>query len=80
MVLTVPRTSFFSICLGQARGRGMAYVVRAMSAGAATGTFAAEEDTRREAVELAKSLREDGFWVIIIGPDGKPLDETKEDA
>jgi hypothetical protein len=30
-------------------------------------------------VELAKSLREEGLWVIITGPDGKPLDETKED-
>jgi hypothetical protein len=29
--------------------------------------------------ELAKSLREDGLWVIILGPNGKPLDETKED-
>jgi hypothetical protein len=57
----------------------MAYVVRAINVGGVTGTFTAEKNTRREAVELAKSLREDGFWVIIIGPDGKPLDGTKED-
>jgi hypothetical protein len=63
----------------QAGGWGMVYVVRAINVDGVTGTFTAEKNTRREAVELAKSLREHGLWVIIIGPDGKPLDETKED-
>jgi hypothetical protein len=57
----------------------MVYVVRAVNVDGVTGTFTAEKNTRREAVELAKSLREEGLWVIITGPDGKPLDETKED-
>jgi hypothetical protein len=42
--------------------------------------FTVEKNTLREAKESAKSLRERGFWVIIIGPDGKTLDdETQED-
>jgi hypothetical protein len=53
------------------------YVVRAIHVDGVTGTFTAEKNTRREAVELAKSLREEGLWVIIIGPDGKPVDETE---
>jgi hypothetical protein len=55
----------------------MVYVVRAVNVDGVTGTFTAEKNTRREAVELAKSLREQGLWVIITGPDGEPLDETK---
>ena len=43
---------------------GMVYVVRAINVDGVTGTFTAEKNTR--------------VWVIIIGPDGKPLDETKE--
>jgi hypothetical protein len=57
----------------------MVYVVRAVNVDGVTGTFTAEKNTRREAVELAKSLREQGLWVIITGPDNEPLDETKED-
>ena len=58
----------------------MAYVVRAIHADGVTGTFTVEKNTLREAKESAKSLRERGFWVIIIGPDGKTLDdETQED-
>jgi hypothetical protein len=57
----------------------MAYVVRAVNVDGVTGTFTAEKNTRREALELAKSLRERGFWVIIKGPDGKTLDETEEE-
>jgi hypothetical protein len=60
--------------------RGMAYVVRAINVGGVTGTFTVEKNTLREAKESAKSLRERGFWVIIIGPDGRTLDdETQED-
>ena len=55
------------------------YVVRAIHVDGITETFTAEKNTRREAVELGKSLREQGLCVIIFGPDGKPLDETKED-
>jgi hypothetical protein len=59
---------------------GMAYVVRAVHVDGVTGTFTAEKNTRREAVELAKSLRDQGLWVIIIGPDGKTIeDETKDE-
>jgi hypothetical protein len=57
----------------------MAYVVRAINVDGVTGTFTAEKDTRREALELAKSLRKNGLWVIITGPDGKPIDETKDE-
>jgi hypothetical protein len=44
------------------------------------GTFTFEKNTLREAKESAESLRELGLWVIIIGPDGKTLDnETKDE-
>jgi hypothetical protein len=57
----------------------MAYVVRAIQPDGVTRTFTVEKDTLREAKETAKSLREQGLWVIIIGPDGKTLNETKDD-
>ena len=55
----------------------LVYVVRAIHVDGVTGTFTAEKNTRREALELAKSLREQGLCVIIFGPDGKPVDETE---
>jgi hypothetical protein len=57
----------------------MVYVVRAIHLDWVTGTYTVEKNTLREAKKSAKSLREQGLWVIIIGPDGKPLDKTKED-
>jgi hypothetical protein len=54
----------------------MAYLVRAVNVDGITGTFTAEKDTRREALELAKSLRGRGLWVIVTDPDGKTVDET----
>ena len=56
----------------------MSYVVRAIHVDGVTGAFTAEKNTRREALELAKSLRERGLWVIITGPDGKTVDETED--
>jgi hypothetical protein len=44
-----------------------------------TGTFTAKKDTQREALELAESLRERRLWVIIFGPDGKPIDEKEDE-
>jgi hypothetical protein len=60
----------------QAGNDRMVYIVRAIHVNGVTGTFTAAKDTRREALELAKSLREGGLWVIITGPDGKTVDET----
>jgi hypothetical protein len=57
----------------------MGYVVRAIHVDGVRGTFKAEKDTRREALELAKSLRESGLWVIVTGPDGKTVDETEDE-
>jgi hypothetical protein len=57
----------------------MAYVIRAINVDGVTGTFTAEKNTRREALRLAKTLREEGFWVIITGPDGKTVDETENE-
>jgi hypothetical protein len=57
----------------------MAYVVRAINADGVTGTFTAEKDARREALDLAKTLREEGFWVIVTGPDGETVDETEDE-
>jgi hypothetical protein len=55
---------------------GMVYVVRAINVDGVIGTFTIDKNTLREAKESAKSLREQGLWVIITGPDGKPVDET----
>jgi hypothetical protein len=57
----------------------MVYVVRAIHVNGVTGTFTAEKNTRREALELAKSLRAIGLLVIITGPDGKTVDETEDE-
>jgi hypothetical protein len=55
----------------------MAYLVRAIHVDGVTGTITAKMNTRRSALELAKSLREQGLLVIITGPDGKTVDETR---
>ena len=55
----------------------MAYVVRAINTDGVTGTFTAKMNTRRSALELAKSLRAEGLWVIITGPDGKTVDQSR---
>jgi hypothetical protein len=57
----------------------MAYVVRAINVNGVTGTFRAEKNTRREALRLAKTLREEGFLVIVTGRDGKTVDETEDE-
>jgi hypothetical protein len=56
----------------------MVYVVRAINTDGVTGTFTAEKETRSEALRLAKSLREQGFWVIVTGPDGETVEETDQ--
>jgi hypothetical protein len=50
----------------------MAYVVRAINVDGVTGTFRAEKNTRREALELAKALREEGLLVIALRPMDHP--------
>jgi hypothetical protein len=55
----------------------MVYVVRAINVDGVIETFTIDKNTLREAKESAKSLREQGSWVIITGPDGKPVDETE---
>jgi hypothetical protein len=57
----------------------MAYVVRAIHPDGVRLAVRVERSTLREAKESAKSLREEGMWAIIVGPDGKIIDETKED-
>jgi hypothetical protein len=63
----------------QAGDAGMPYKVRAIYPDGVTGTVKAETNTLSEAKDTAKRLREEGLWVIIIGPDGKTIDETKKD-
>jgi hypothetical protein len=70
-----PQTSFFVCANG---GRKMAYVVRAIHRDGVTLAFTIEKQTLREAKESAKALRDQGLWVLIYGPDGKTVDETKE--
>ena len=55
----------------------MGYLVRAIHVDGVTGSFRAEKDTRSEALKLAKTLREEGFWVIVTGPDGETIEGTE---
>jgi len=58
----------------------MVYLVRAVGVDGVTGKYTVEKNTLREAEQSAKSLRQEGLWVIIIGPDGKIVsDEAKDD-
>jgi hypothetical protein len=80
MDLTTAVDARFSYVPGAQSGNvGMVYVVRAINVDGVTGTFTIEKDTLREAKESAESLRAQGLWVIIIGPNGETVDETKED-
>jgi len=56
----------------------MGYVVRALLTERG-GTFTAEFETRQEATKSAKELREQGFQVTVIGPDGAPINETEDE-
>jgi hypothetical protein len=56
----------------------MAYLVRAIHVDGVTGTITAKMNTRRSALELAKSLRDEGLWVIVTAdPDSKEVDDTE---
>ena len=57
----------------------MAYKVRAIKVDGETATFTVEKNSLSEAMESAKRLKKRGLRVIIIGPDGKTIDEPKED-
>jgi hypothetical protein len=63
---------------GDDQGTTGMYVVRAINVDGVTGTFKAEKNTRREALELANSLRKEGFLVMITGPDGKTVEDEPE--
>jgi hypothetical protein len=56
----------------------MAFVVCAIHTDGVTLAVTVEKNTLREAKDSAKRLREEGLWVIIVGPDGKIIDETKD--
>jgi hypothetical protein len=57
----------------------MGFLVRAIRPDSVSGSFRAEKDTRSEALRLAKTLREEGFSVIVTGPDGETVDETEDE-
>jgi hypothetical protein len=61
---------------GEAR---MVYIVRGTLNQQAAGTFTAEAKTERDAREKARDLRRQGLTVVIIGPDGKPIDKTVDE-
>jgi hypothetical protein len=44
---------------------GNGVLVRAILPDGVSGSFRAEKDTRSEALRLAKTLREEGSWVIV---------------
>jgi protein involved in polysaccharide export with SLBB domain len=43
-----------------------------------SGTFMAEAETIRAAIEKARGLRSHGFVVQIMDPAGRTVDETSE--
>jgi hypothetical protein len=57
----------------------MGFLVRAIRPDGVSGSFRAEKDTRSEALRLAKTLRDEGFWVIVTGPDGETVEETEDE-
>jgi hypothetical protein len=57
----------------------MGYLVRAIRTDGVSGSFRAEKDTRSEALWLAKTLRGEGFFVIVTGPDGETIEETEDE-
>ena len=54
----------------------MPYLVRAKVEKPGSGTFKAEADTKRDAIEKAQGLRSQGLRVVITGPQGEPVDEA----
>jgi hypothetical protein len=65
-------------CHRQPWNCAMAYVLRAIVPERGD-RFTVEYKTKRAALEGARALRDDGILVTIAGPDGKPVDETKEE-
>jgi hypothetical protein len=63
-------------CPRQAQNASMRYFLHAIYP-ETRESFTAEYETKPAALESAKSLRSHGMLVSIIGPDGKPVDETK---
>jgi hypothetical protein len=57
----------------------MPYLVRAEIEKPGSGSFKTEAETRRDAIEKARRLRTPGLRVIVIGPNGEPVDETADD-
>lgn len=80
MALSYGRVGTVIVIGGHGFGNlGMGYVVRAIHVDGVTGLFRAEKDMRSEALRLAKTLREEGFWVIVTAPDGDTIDETEDE-
>jgi hypothetical protein len=42
------------------------------------GTFEADTETKREAFQKARWLQQQGFSVLVTGPDGKPVKEDDD--
>jgi hypothetical protein len=59
-------------------GRGMTYTVRARFTDG-RGSFTTTHESREAALICAKECRKQGFRVIVIGPDGEPVDETEDE-
>ena len=57
----------------------MSYLVRAEVEKPGSGIFKTEAQTKDDAIEKARRLRTPGLRVIIIGPNGEPVDETADD-
>ncbi len=55
----------------------MVYIVQAVLDERGAGSFRAETKTKRDAIEKARDLRQQGLKVEIIGPDGKRVDESE---
>ena len=55
----------------------MPYLVRAEVEQPGRGTFRAEAETKRDAIEKAREFRSHGLVVQITDSKGEPVDENK---
>jgi hypothetical protein len=53
----------------------MAYTIRAIHRDGVTLAHTIEKQTLAEAKQVAETLRDQGLWVLITGPDGRPVDD-----
>jgi hypothetical protein len=62
-----------ALAVGEA---AVVYIVQAVVMDRGAGTYKGQLETRQAAIERADELRLHGMKAVVIGPDGKPIEET----